>query len=113
MCDAAENARMIGYLVVGGVFVLVGAILIGTSFIGRDKTKDVTTIADIRRLYNNDDRLTALYSAGVAVLASGLLVFFGFGITSLVARKAETANTAASAMHMHTGPEPSPPTYRK
>ena len=81
----------------GAVFCAVGIILIGTSFINRSKPSAIRTISDIRAAYNDDALKTSLYSAGVAILASGLLVFFGFGITSFIANKEEFRDGAGSA----------------
>ena len=97
MVEHSERGRTIGYLVVGGIFCFIGAILIGSSYINKDLPDDIQTVADIRRVYQNDARRGSLYAAGVSILSSGLLVFFGFGITSLVTSHTERgAVTGAS-----------------
>jgi hypothetical protein len=92
----AEHSRTVGYLVVGGIFCFIGAILIGASFINKDLPDDIQTVADIRRVYQNDTRRGSLYAAGVSILSSGLLVFFGFGVTSLVTSHADRQAVAGS-----------------
>ncbi len=87
--ERMEKAHAVGYLIVGAIFCVIGSILIGSSFINKDPPEGIQTLSDIRRVYGNDARRGGLYSAGIAILSSGLLVFFGFGITSLVTSHAE------------------------
>lgn len=99
MTERTERAHAVGYLVVGAIFCVIGSILIGSSFINKDPPDGIQTLADIRRIYSNDARRGGLYSAGIAILSSGLLVFFGFGITSMVTshtEKKSLSNLAAA-----------------
>ena len=95
---SSDKGRTVGYLVVGAIFCFIGAILIGSSFVNKDLPDDIQTVSDIRRVYQNDARRGSLYAAGVSILSSGLLVFFGFGVTSLVTSHSER-HTVARASH--------------
>lgn len=82
-----EKNKVYGYLGVGLVLCVTGAILLVTASIKRQFLALPDNFLDpkqLRELLQDDRKHDAMFNAGVAILTAGLLLMFGFGITEFM-----------------------------
>lgn len=79
-----DRMRTEGYLIAGAVLLFVGGLLMGLSSLVYPPTPGVTTLDDVRKAFAKDKQREAMFGSGIAVLTSGALMFFGFGLTALI-----------------------------
>jgi hypothetical protein len=77
--------KTVGYLCVGGIFIAAGATLLGLGAHLYPYDYDVSTPQEVRRVLMRDRRRDSFTNAGIAIITTGALIFFGFGITELAA----------------------------
>ena len=83
--NALERHKVTGYLIVGGILLLIGALLMVLATQLYKPVLDIQTVQDVRNAFAQDKKRDAMFGSGVALLTTGALMFFGFGMTAVVA----------------------------
>lgn len=81
-----ENRKVLGYLVVGAIFIGIGVsmMVVAVECFKPLHLQQNNLSEQLRRQLLQDRRRDTLFGAGVAVLTTGSLLFFGFGLTNLI-----------------------------
>jgi hypothetical protein len=83
-----ELNKVYGYMVVGLVLIFVGIVLIIVASVKQQYQalpEDFHDPVQLRELLQRDRQKDAMFNGGIAILTSGLLLFFGFAITEFMA----------------------------
>lgn len=90
-CERFETRRTVGYIIVGVILCVAGAVMMALASTVLDDyylpSNEAKTYPEIRHLFKKDRIRDSVFSAGIAILASGVLMLFGFGLTNLFAER--------------------------
>lgn len=79
--------KVTGYLVVGAILMFIGALLMILAEVTYTPVAIVETIWDVREALSADRKRDGMSGAGIAVLTTGILMFFGFGLSAIIAER--------------------------
>lgn len=88
MLSRHDLQKVYGYCIVGLVLCFVGAVLLSVASLKRKFAtlpEDFQDPLQLREVLQDDRKHDAMFNAGIAILTSGLLLLFGFGVTEFAA----------------------------